>query len=120
MREIKDMKSYSSPSPSPSKITSPLKRSHDIRLFSSPIRGRGACASLSVTPKEMNIEKQKEPESHREEGFEDDDDGISIKEAMLQINTEEAVDMNRNRSTKDLSKSGDEPAFKRKKNDDEK
>ena len=121
MCEIRDMKSYSSPSPSPSKTSNPLKRSHDMRSFSSPPRGTTTCASSSVTPKESNVQKQKQPEGHREEGFEDDDDdAISIEEAMLQIDTEEAGTMNKDKSTtnvKTIPKSGDEPALKRNKND---
>ena len=121
MCEIRNMKSYSSPSPSPSKTSNPLKRSHDMRSFASPSGGTTACASSSVTPKEINVEKPKQPEGHREEGFEDDDDdAISIEEAMLQIDTEEAGAMNKDKSeidVKTIPKSGDQPMLKRNKND---
>ena len=125
MCQIKNMKSYSSPSPSPSKIINPLKRSHAMTSSSSPSVGRGACASSTVAPKKINVEKQKEPECHRDEGFDDaddNDDGISIEEAMALIDEKEVEEaMNCDTSATDvktISKTGDDPSIKKEGNGD--
>ena len=90
MCQIKSMRSFASPSPSPTKVAIPAKRPFYNRPFSSPFKGRGACALPSGPPKGIGTDKakkEKESKGDMEEGF--DDDGISIEEAMLLIDSQD-------------------------------
>ena len=97
--QIKNAWSHPSPSSSPSKAGNPLKRSQDIRSFSSSLLGLGAFPSTSSTltgVRNQQVKKENDQEGSQqnkmkkpnEEAFGNDDDD-ELENEMLKIAKEQ-------------------------------